>query len=569
MVFDDVVGQSHVTNTLRNAIASKRVAHAYIFSGTRGCGKTTTARIFARALNCLHPVDQNPDNTCEICTEIIDGRSMDIIEIDGASNNGVEEVRNLRESVRYTPARGSYKIYIIDEVHMLSNAAFNALLKTLEEPPPHVIFILATTEVHKMPMTILSRCQRFDFRRISIEEISERLLLIAKDEQVSIEPEALAIIARRADGSMRDAQSIFDQVRSFCGNSITAADLLKAFNVVDQELYFRFTDLFRTHDANGAIELVDVLIKGGYNLREFVGGLIEHLRNLLVVRSTNSTQLIEVSEQYRQRYASEAPNVADADLLRLIKQAADLDQTLRFASQPRYRVEATLVQMVRMENAVQLNALLQQIDELKKKLHDVPAPRTEVRVTGEVSAGYLKSPAAIRYSPSASPVIENKRNGNGGANTSASILSIVTPREESSLSSDAVLSRWSEFVGSIVKDRVGTGTSLSVSRLIGTHNGSIRVLCPDEYHQSNLRRERDFLADMVHRFFGSRAVIDAVTESEQAERSSVSHGGSQTTGASAEAPPNGASSSQRSTAGEEHPIIAVLKREFGAERVGE
>ncbi len=229
MIFDDVVGQGHVTSTLRNAIASNRVAHAYLFSGTRGCGKTTTARILARALNCSAPVNQNPDNTCDICKEIIDGRSMDVIEIDGASNRGVDEIRNLRDSVRYAPAHGKYKIYVIDEVHMLTKEAFNALLKTLEEPPSHVVFIFATTEVHKVPMTILSRCQRFDFRRIAVDEIIKTLSTIAKAEQITIDDESLMIIAKRADGSLRDSESIFDQVRAFCGNDIQGFGFAESF----------------------------------------------------------------------------------------------------------------------------------------------------------------------------------------------------------------------------------------------------------------------------------------------------------------------------------------------------
>src|SRR5512143_548049 len=216
MVFEDIVGQEHVATTLRNAIATNRLAHAYIFSGPRGVGKTTAARILAKAVNCLHPDNQNPDNTCELCSEITENRSVNVFEIDGASNRGVEEIRNLREAVRYGPPKGKYKIYIIDEVHMLTREAFNALLKTLEEPPSYVIFIFATTEVHKVPLTILSRCQRFDFRRIAVDEIATNLRAISKEEGVAIDEEALMVIAKKADGALRDAQSIFDQIRSFC-----------------------------------------------------------------------------------------------------------------------------------------------------------------------------------------------------------------------------------------------------------------------------------------------------------------------------------------------------------------
>ena len=261
MVFEDVIGQSHVANTLRNAIASNRLAHAFIFTGGRGCGKTTTARILAKAVNCLHPQDSNPCNACEICDEINAGRSLDIIEIDGASTNSVDDIRSIKEAVRYAPSRGGKRVYIIDEVHMLSKGAFNALLKTLEEPPEHVIFIFATTEIQKVPTTIISRCQRYDFRRISIEDIISRLRFIALQEGITVDDDALLMIAKKADGAMRDAQSIFDQSVSFCGNAITAQQLISVLNIVDQEYYFRVTDVITAHDPRAALELVDEVVR--------------------------------------------------------------------------------------------------------------------------------------------------------------------------------------------------------------------------------------------------------------------------------------------------------------------
>ena len=303
MVFEDVIGQSHVTNTLKNALATNRLAHAFIFCGGRGCGKTTTARILAKAINCLHPKDSNPCNECEVCVEITNGRSMDVVEIDGASNRGVDEIRNLRESVRYAPARGKYKVYIIDEVHMLTKEAFNALLKTLEEPPPHVLFIFATTEVHKVPSTILSRCQRYDFRRIAIEDIMSRLRFIAGEEKIAIDDDSLMIVAKKGDGSMRDAQSIFDQVVSYCGTTITAPQIISLLNVVDQEFFFRVSDCIKAHDAQTGLSLVEEIVRNGFDIKEFLAGLAEHFRNLLIARTTQATRLIEAPEVYRARYA--------------------------------------------------------------------------------------------------------------------------------------------------------------------------------------------------------------------------------------------------------------------------
>ncbi|MBI5464678.1 MAG: DNA polymerase III subunit gamma/tau [Ignavibacteriales bacterium] len=565
MVFEDVVGQAHVTETLRNALKTNRVAHAYIFSGTRGCGKTTTARILARALNCLSPAEHNPDNTCEVCQEIIAGRGMDVIEIDGASNRGVEEIRNLRESVRYTPTRGKFKIYIIDEVHMLTKEAFNALLKTLEEPPTHVVFIFATTEIHKVPMTILSRCQRFDFRRISIEEITTRLRFIAAKEQVEIDDNALMVIAKKGDGSMRDAQSIFDQVRSFCGNTISAADVMKALNVVDQELYFRVSDLFLVKDARGGIQLIDELLKSGYDLREFVGGLSEHLRNLLVVKTTDSAALVETSEPFKKRYQTDAQKFSEQDLLRLLKQTNDLEQSMRWAAQPRYKLEAALLQMIKMEKSVEIGSLLQQLDTLKKKLENgsLAVPPTiansqsvaPMRVVGSVGARPLSTASAIPLSSfvksqSAEPLrFVGGRTGLAAPTQSESSLSLIGRGE--------VEARWAEFVSDIVKARVVVGSTLSESQLLDAQNGYIRVACSNDYHLSLLKRNKEFLAESFQKLTGSRVVIEPVMCSGNHSPDTAALSGWTT----ASAKPSDDNQP------ESHALLEVLKRELGAERI--
>jgi len=309
--FSEVVGQEHVTATLLNSLKLGRVAHAYIFAGPRGIGKTTVARILAKAINCLNPQDYEPCNECEMCVEISNGRSIDVLEIDGASNRGIDEVRDLRESVRYTPTKAKYKVYIIDEVHMLTKEAFNALLKTLEEPPPHILFIFATTEPHRVPSTILSRCQRFDFRRIEIQKIIERLKLIAQQDKIQIDDDSLFTIAKKANGSLRDALSIFDQVVSFCGEKIKFEDVIKALNIIDQEIFFRVTDIVKEKNIKAGLELVDEITKLGYDFQEFLTGLSEHLRNFLVVITTKSTELIEATEYYKSRYISQVISLAD------------------------------------------------------------------------------------------------------------------------------------------------------------------------------------------------------------------------------------------------------------------
>jgi DNA polymerase-3 subunit gamma/tau len=592
MVFEDVIGQSHVTNTLRNAIATNRVAHAYIFSGTRGCGKTTTARILAKALNCISPVDNNPDNSCEHCQEITSGRSLDVIEIDGASNRGVEEIRNLRESVRYTPTHGKYKIYIIDEVHMLTKEAFNALLKTLEEPPSHVIFIFATTEVHKVPMTILSRCQRFDFRRISIDEIIARLRFIANEEQVAIDDEALTVIAKKGDGSMRDGQSIFDQVRSYCGNAIKVTDVLSVLNAVDQDQFFKVSTLIKEKNVRGGIEIVDDLMQSGHDLREFVGGLAEHFRNVLVAKTTGSTHLIETSEVYKKRYAVLAQECSEHDLLRLIKITQDLEQSIRWVSQPRYKLELALLQMIKMENSVRIEELLDQINVLKKKLSGGsatlspspatqdsrlagsnppgPRPTSEMRVVGTVSAGTLRSASYVSPSRKYQPLdlaraasLPSAYAVHDSGFEKASLRAIEpAPVPDVSITTQELEARWQEFIDGVTKAKIAIGTVLTESHFAGCVQGSIRIGCPDEYHLSMLKRNKEFLSETLNSVLGIRMSVEPVlnTSVPRATQQSqpIPYKGSK--------PTNGDGKRDNGSS-EEHPVLALLRKELGAEPV--
>ncbi|MGH7602219.1 MAG: DNA polymerase III subunit gamma/tau, partial [bacterium] len=282
--FSEVVAQEHVTRTLENAITQNRLASAYLFTGPRGVGKTTMARLLAKAVNCETGPTITPCDACSTCVEIAEGRSLDVLEIDGASNRGIDEVRNLRESARYTPTKGKRKIYIIDEVHMLTEPAFNALLKTLEEPPPHVLFIFATTEVHKVPATILSRCQRFDFRRVPLPEIVGQLRNICQKESVQIDETSLALIAKKAEGSMRDSQSLLDQVIAYCGQQVKAEDIAQLFGIIEQEIFFACTDAMARQDVAKGLALSEQIYTTGYHLGEFLERLSEHLSNILMTR---------------------------------------------------------------------------------------------------------------------------------------------------------------------------------------------------------------------------------------------------------------------------------------------
>ncbi len=384
MFFDDVVGQQHVTRTLQNAIEQNRLANAYLFSGPRGVGKTTVARILSKALNCENGPTINPCNTCSFCQEINESRSLDVFEIDGASNRGIDEVRNLRESLRYSPNPGKHRIYIIDEVHMLTNEAFNALLKTLEEPPKNVLFVFATTEAHKLPATILSRCQRFDFKRITNKGLIEQLKNLCKQEDIEIEDEALRHIANKGDGSMRDSQSILDQIIAYAGKTITGADVENLLGIINQELFFQVSDLILQGDVEGGVQLAAKIFIEGYDFSEFLMGLSEHLRNILVAKATQSTDELDVSEEYAQRYLAVVDAFEVEDLLRLVKIASETETLIRRSSNARLHLEVALVKMIKLSKSVTVNQLFQRLDDVKKKADfvkktDIAQPQAQAK----------------------------------------------------------------------------------------------------------------------------------------------------------------------------------------------
>lgn len=369
-VFSDLVAQDHVADTLKNALRMDRLAHAYLFSGPRGVGKTTAARILAKAINCETPLEERPDHAepcceCDSCQSFEDGRSLNIFEIDAASNNKVDDIRELRESVRIPPQGSQKKVYIIDEVHMLSNSAFNALLKTLEEPPPHVLFIFATTEPHKVLPTILSRCQRFDFRRIPVPRIVERLRYICDNEGIEADEESLMLIARKGDGALRDALSAFDQAVSLCGETLTYSELAQALGVVDRDLFFQLVDYVANSDSGGVLQLVQRVMSTGYDLQEFLSGLTEHLRHLLVAHTLGPDALSDIAESTRPRYVESSKRFSEADLLRLLMIVGDAETDVKQSSQPRLKLELALLNMAHLSRAGDLQQALDQLSTLE------------------------------------------------------------------------------------------------------------------------------------------------------------------------------------------------------------
>ncbi len=368
--FEDVVGQEAITRTLQNAIADERLHHAYIFAGPRGVGKTTTARIFARALNCAQGPTIKPCGACAACQEIAEGRSIDVLEIDAATHTQVDNVREvIINTIGMTPARDRYKIFIIDEVHQLSSHAFNALLKTLEEPPPHVLFIMATTERHKVPETILSRCQIFDFRLIPEQQIFARLRHIAEEEGITITEAALHKIARAGEGSMRDAQSVFDQVISFAGRQITDEDVVTALGLVGTDVLVEVTEAIADGDSRRILHLIGGLVDRGYDLRYFCRELMTHFRNLLILKSVGyDGELLSLSSAELERIRELPQRFSEGELIRAFHLLTEMEHDLRYASDPRFHLEIGLIKLAQAEKLRPLAELIDRLEALEKRL---------------------------------------------------------------------------------------------------------------------------------------------------------------------------------------------------------
>jgi DNA polymerase-3 subunit gamma/tau len=399
--FEDVVGQQAITRTLQNAIADQRLHHAYIFSGPRGCGKTTTARIFARALNCRTGPTVSPCGQCPACTEIALGSSIDVLEIDAATHTSVDNVREvIINGIATAPARDRYRIFIIDEVHQLSNHAFNALLKTLEEPPSHVLFIMATTERHKVPETILSRCQLFDFLLIPEHKIFERLRLIANEEGIEISETALHKIARAGEGSLRDAQSIFDQVISFSGRTIRDEDVIAALGIVEADTLVDVTEAIANQDGPRVLRLVQQLVERGYDLRYFCREMMAHFRNLLVLKSVGSdSELVPLSASEIERFSGLTDRFSEGELVRAFHLLTEVDQNIRQSTDPRFQLEIGLVKLAQAGQLKALADLVARIEAIEKRSSGQPVPDRETERPSPRPSAQVSPPMSPRPAP--------------------------------------------------------------------------------------------------------------------------------------------------------------------------
>ncbi len=368
--FEDVKGQNHIVTTLKNQIKADKMGHAYLFCGTRGTGKTSVAKIFAKAVNCEHPIDGSPCNECSICKAIQAGASMNVIEIDAASNNGVDNIREIRDEVQYSPTEGKYKVYIIDEVHMLSIGAFNALLKTLEEPPSYVIFILATTEAHKIPVTILSRCQRYDFKRLSLDTIALRLSELLEEEKIKAEEKAIRYIAKSADGAMRDALSLLDQCLAFyMDQKLTYENTLEVLGAIDTEVFSGLLRKIIAQDTLGTIKQLEQIIMDGRDLNQFVIDFIWYMRNLLFLQSTEDIEnILDVSKEARKALQEEANMIEPEVLMRYIRVFSELSSQIKYASQKRVLIEIALIKLTKPAMESNYDSILNRLSLIEKQL---------------------------------------------------------------------------------------------------------------------------------------------------------------------------------------------------------
>ncbi|UCF72864.1 MAG: DNA polymerase III subunit gamma/tau [Deltaproteobacteria bacterium] len=401
-VFEEVKGQEHITQTLKNALTSDRLAHAYLFSGARGVGKTSVARIFAKALNCQQSQGGNPCNTCTSCIEITNGSSVDVQEIDGASNRGIDEIRNLRENIRYLPSHGKYRIYIIDEIHMLTLPAFNALLKTLEEPPEHVKFIFATTEPHKVPATILSRCQRFDFRRIPILEIEQQIKRIIKEEGIRISDSGISVIAREAGGSLRDAESLLDQVVSFTGPNVEDDHITSVLGLIDRDLIYKTSQAIIGGDSKLCLEIIDQVYNYGYDIKVFYREIMGQFRNLIVsLISQEPSQIMDLPDNELKETKKQAKHAGLERLLQSLSFLINREADLRYTNNPRIALEAILLKLSRLMEYLSFDELIKRIEDIEKRLNK-PIPREQSK---DLEAAFSKK----EYPPKETPPDNGKK----------------------------------------------------------------------------------------------------------------------------------------------------------------
>ena len=516
-LFKDVVGQEHITETLKNAIKNNRIAHAYLFTGPRGVGKTTTARIFSKALNCENPADAEPCNKCNMCLDIQNLQSMDIIEIDGASNRGIDEIRTLRESVKYAPTRGKYKIYIIDEVHMLTKESFNAFLKTLEEPPEHTIFIFATTDVHKVPLTIISRCQRFDFRRIQMDTIKGTLAKIAEAEKIKIDDKTLTIIAKKADGALRDAESYFDQIVSFCGDDIDAEIVAKMLNLIGEEVYFKISDSILNKEFKTVFEVTNIIYENGWDFIDFNNGLVEHFRNIMTVILTENTSLIETADIYKEQYLNYLGKFSKGDLLRAMNYLNKVQQELRFSQNQKLKIEIALTHLIGLEKSQTMTDLISQLNSAndeKKSLLNEPSDisYTAKSETLSLTTDNIQKTKIKKSEPSGSKLKSKEV-----------VITITAKERNGEIDFDRIISKWGYFIDEVSGEKGLTlGPAIKSLQVQSLSGNKLNVFSDYSEIQKTIELNNKYLEIKSEAIFGKRLIFQ-ISNQFDAKKQAVNH----------------------------------------------
>jgi DNA polymerase-3 subunit gamma/tau len=502
--FEDVAGQEHVVKTLKNAIGQGRVAHAFLFSGPRGVGKTSVARILAKSLNCEKGPAAIPCNACSNCREITEGSSLDVREIDGASNRGIDEIRELRENVKFAPAASKYKIYIVDEVHMLTREAFNALLKTLEEPPAHVIFIFATTESHKVPATILSRCQCYDFRRISLKEITANLGKVAAIEKIQISPTALTWIAEAGDGSMRDAQSIFDQIISYAGTSIKDADVEENLGLTDRKYLFGLSEAVLQRHAGACLNILEEAYLAGIDMKHFYQILLRHFRNLLLVKIiASASSSFDIAPEQIEKLKNQVQTVSRETLQRLVEILIAEEESFRRSQEPRMKLETIIVKMAYLEPIIPLGEIFAAIEAIEQKLQkDVPPTDGNNNKPNFPSNNQVKQ---MPVNPEAENIADADINTNSGS-----------PDTNNYYSNDDLEILRDNFKKFLKKENAILAAKIDSSEILSYQNGCLTLGFPKGYiflEDIKSKKQKDQLEQIAGKFFqGNTEIKIAATE---------------------------------------------------------
>ena len=479
--FDEVIGQGHVTQTLTNAITAGRVAHAILFAGPRGTGKTTIARILAKAMNCAKGPAPEPCNACPSCREITGGNAVDVFEIDGASNNSVDQVRELRENVKYMPAHSAYKIYIIDEVHMLSIAAFNALLKTLEEPPAHVMFFFATTEPHKIPITILSRCQRYDLRRINIESITGHLASLCDREQIRIPVESLELIAREAGGSMRDAMSLLDQVMSCTQGAIESEKIVDILGVIDRTVIFDLSAAVLSRDLPKVLDILDDVYEHGHDLKRLYADVTEHFRNLLVVKwGRRVGKLVDLPAHEIELMAAQVKDTSETYLNQIFDLLFEAEASIRFAPQPKLALEMIFMRLLLLKPALPIDVLIEKLDHLKREFDTRPARELSETQTGYGSDGSVAVPLAVRENVGTTDVAPKIAQRSVGSEAVADVESIPPAAPVAQVVSefdaaDDNETLWGKIIDAVARKKPSVASNMAKCRLKGVKDNTLEI----------------------------------------------------------------------------------------------